>query len=90
MVQTKETLETPDQAIEVMYDPQRHRFAVGFEAEDELLFRLGQRNNCAICLNPANSHDAEGREEIRRTMSFAPAPPQPTVALGDYLNQLKD
>lgn len=36
MQQSRENLETADQAIEIMYDPRRHRFIAGFDLFDEV------------------------------------------------------
>lgn len=63
MNNAKENLDTVDQAIEVMYDPTRHRFFAG-DLADELVSKFNRREAaCAICNFPAADHRVE---ELRR------------------------
>lgn len=65
MEQSKETITTVDEAMEVMYDPMRHNFCSGFDITDNMISMFRQQGqNCIICLCPQADHDPE--EIVRR------------------------
>lgn len=82
---SREQLDTADQAIDVMYDPLRHAFFAGNDVVDEVVSRINN-TNCIICMHPARSHDANS-EHWMEERAEQPAPPQ-VVPLHQYLSQL--
>lgn len=56
MSQSMEPIENADQAIEIMFNPARHRFFAGTDIADVLVARVNDNKNCQICFHPAADH----------------------------------
>lgn len=85
---SREPLETVDQAIEVMYDPRRH----GFTAGDDFLNQLGRITgaSCLICMNNEAEHNPGGQRDDGRVTFIVPQPPTQLVGLNEYLSKMKE
>jgi len=59
MVQSNDPIENADQAIDIMFNPMRHRFFAGPDIADQLVARVNDNKNCQICFMSANEHRGE-------------------------------
>ena len=81
-------IENVDQAIEIMFNPMRHRFYAGPDVTDLIAARVNRgTRNCQICFTPESEHRQDRLEQV--VGFIPPLPDSRNLSLDTYVNLLK-